>query len=188
MTVADAIRHIVLIGCRGSGKTTVGRRLAAMLDVPHVDTDEVIETEAGKSIAEIFAAEGESGFRRRESIAVERAADRLPSVISLGGGAVMDESNMRRLAGSSRIVYLSGSVDVLAKRIAGDPATRTARPSLTGKAMIDEIGDILAERDPVYRRWAELVVDTDGMSPDEIAAAIRTRFRPILVRCGRGPE
>lgn len=177
MIAGEGWRHVVLIGYRGSGKTTVGRRLAARLNVPHVDTDALVEADARKTIAEVFAIEGERGFRGRESAAVARAAEGGSSVISLGGGAVLNESDMRRLSGASRIVHLFASADVLAGRIEGDSATGRSRPSLTGRGTVAETGALAAARDPAYRRWADLVVETDAMGPDRIAEIIETWLR-----------
>ncbi len=165
--------HVYLMGYRGSGKSTVGRLLAAQLELPIIDTDDLIETSAGKSIREIFAAEGEAGFRQREEQAIAAvSAQSLPSVVALGGGAILRQSNQQALQLSGRIVWLRGSAELLSTRIEADATTALRRPALSARTGYDEVVEILAVREPIYRQLAELTVLTDHKSPDEIALEI----------------
>ncbi len=165
--------HIYLMGYRGSGKTTVGRLLAARLQLPFVDTDQVIESAAGKTIREIFAEEGEPGFRNREQHALASvAAETANSVVSLGGGAILREANQSIIQSSGRVVWLHGSPEALFARIESDLATAQRRPQLTNLSGCDEVVDILAKREPIYRKLAEKTVLTDLRSPDDLVAEI----------------
>lgn len=165
--------HIYLMGYRGSGKSTVGQRLADRLGLPVVDTDAVIESAAGKSIREIFAGEGEDGFRQREQAAVAQVGARVaPCVIALGGGAILRPSNQQIIQRTGHVVWLTGSPAALLARIQADATTGSRRPSLSGSSDYDEIVEILAARSPIYQRLANLTVDTDGRTPEEIVVDI----------------
>ncbi len=165
--------HLYLIGYRGSGKSTVGRLLAARLDMPFLDTDQVIESRSGSTIREIFAKEGESGFRDREQQAVADAgASRRPSIIALGGGAVLREANRERMQTTGKCVWLRGSAPELFGRIETDTATADRRPNLLAGGGYDEVVELLAAREPIYRELAQFTVTTDGKSPDELTAEI----------------
>jgi len=163
---------VVLIGYRGSGKTAVGRLLAERLGWAFVDTDSIVETEAGLSIAEIFAARGEADFRRRESAIIARVADAPHQVISAGGGAVSDPANVAHLRRTGRIVWLTAPAEVLWERIRDDPGSRQTRPDLTETGGLDEVRRLLAAREPGYRQAADLSVSTQDRSPHQVAAAV----------------
>lgn len=173
---ADANRSghvsIALIGLRGSGKSTVGAILARLMDIQFVDTDEIIISQAGRSIAAIFAEEGEAGFRRRECDAVSEVAANPPGVISVGGGAIVNESNVQRLQGVATIVWLTAPVDVLWARISADQRTDDTRPGLTDRSGADELRRLLTQREPLYARAADLIVDTTGLEPPSVARRI----------------
>lgn len=181
MTQAGSHGHtepsVALIGLRGSGKTAVGRELATLTGREHVDTDDVIVRQAGRSIADIFEAEGEAGFRRREREIIARVVQGPPTVLSVGGGAILDEENVRLLRGAATIVWLTAPVDVLWERIANDTATASARPALTDRSGIEELEHLLSERAPCYRRAADLAVDTTGGRPREVATQIAARLQ-----------
>ncbi len=127
------LMHIYLIGYRGSGKSTVGKRLAARLGLPLFDTDEIIEGTAKQSIKEIFESQGESVFRDMETIAVKQlaaTARATPAVVSLGGGSVLREENRNAISESGECIWLSASAEFLFDRIQGDQSTKTRRPNL----------------------------------------------------------
>ncbi len=168
---------VVLIGLRGSGKTVVGRELATLIGGGHVDTDDVIADRAGRSIADVFETEGEAGFRGLEREAVVQAVQSLPAVISVGGGAILDEENVRRLRDVATIVWLKAPVDVLWQRIADDPSTASYRPALTDRTGIEELRHLLSERTPYYQHAADLTVDTTGKEPRAIATQIARQLR-----------
>ncbi len=165
-------RCIALIGMRGCGKSVVALELAAMLGGQCVDTDELVVGAAGKSIAAIFEDEGEVGFRVREREAIKRAVAAVPAVISVGGGAVLDEENVRTLRKFATLVWLTAPPGTLQRRIMADPATASSRPALTDEEASEEITHLLAERGPIYERVADLAIDTVSRTPREVARAI----------------
>lgn len=167
---------VFLIGYRGCGKTTVAKELAKQLKYECVDSDQQVETRAGKRIAEIFSEEGEAAFRDLESKAIAEICERQKTVVALGGGAVLREENRNRLAKAGVVVWLTASVDTLAERLAADSATLAMRPNLTAAGGKAEIAAILSERTPLYRQCATLVIDTEGKRPTEIAKEISTQL------------
>ncbi|MEM7576227.1 MAG: shikimate kinase [Planctomycetota bacterium] len=169
-------RSIILLGYRGSGKSTVGRVLAERLELPFVDTDAlVVERFSGRSIADIWSVEGEAVFRDVEAQVVTDAVGLYGTVVALGGGAVTEHPAGRSAAehADALRVYLAAPAEVLATRITGDPNTDEARPSLTGIADVtDEIADVLARRDPVYRAVADVVIEVAGKAVVDIVDQI----------------
>jgi 3-dehydroquinate dehydratase / shikimate dehydrogenase len=165
-------KSLALIGARGSGKTTVGALLAKLLGIAHVDTDGLVMAGAGKSIKEIFEAEGEAGFRRREVEAVRSAIEMVPAVFSLGGGAVLDHGNVKAIRKVARVVWLSAPAEVLARRVAQDRKSCATRPALTSDKPITEMSEIIRIREPLYRAAADLLVDTSRLDAGEIAHRI----------------
>ena len=163
---------VALIGLRGCGKSTVARELARLLAVEHVDTDALIAERAGASVAAIFAAEGEAGFREREREVVAQVATRAPAVISAGGGAVLDDRNIKTLQAVAAMVWLTAPAEVLWQRISADEENREARPPLTERSGLAEVEHLLTERTPVYERAADFKIDTTGRTPREVAEAI----------------
>jgi shikimate kinase len=165
---------IILIGYRGSGKTTVGRLLAERLGYAFIDNDERITAAAGKSIKEIFEEGGEARFRDLETQAILAIAGSENHVLSLGGGAILREENRRAIAGAGhKIVYLRADPAVLHHRIHADTATAANRPALTKLGGgIEEIRSVLAAREPIYRKVMTAEVDVTAKSPDEVVAEI----------------
>jgi len=166
------IDSIVLIGYRGTGKTTVAQRLAVRLGWDWVDADVEVELRAGKSVAAIFADDGEPAFRELEATVVADLCRRTETVIALGGGAVLREENRLAIKNGGAVVWLQASVDSIECRIAADPATSARRPNLTNAGGRTEIERLLALRTPNYRACATLEVDTEGKAPTEIADEI----------------
>lgn len=163
---------ISLIGYRGTGKTTVARLLAGLLGYDWVDADVEVELRAGKSIASIFADEGEQAFRDLEAAVVADLCQRESTVLALGGGAILREENRECLRACQQVVWLQASAETIAERIGGDPTTAGRRPNLTNRGGRTEIEQLLATREPIYRACATLEVDTEGKDPAEIAAEI----------------
>ncbi|HRX86410.1 MAG TPA: shikimate kinase AroL [Phycisphaerae bacterium] len=164
--------NVVLIGYRGSGKTTVGRLLAEELDAAFIDTDELIAHMAGQTIAEIFAAEGERGFRERESNAIRMATAKPNRVISVGGGAVESADNRKRLRGYGTVVWLEAPASILWKRIQADPASGAQRPNLASGGLA-EVEEVLARRVPLYAETAHLVVRVGDGTPRRVMSDIQ---------------
>ena len=157
----------------GAGKSTVGRELASRLGRRFVDTDADIERAAGCSVAEIFASEGEGGFRGREREAVE-ALRGSGAVVALGGGAVTQPEVRAALAGCGVTVYLRAAPETLLARV----RDAEARPLLAGLGpaeRLERVRALLAEREAAYTS-AALCIDTDSLGPDELAEAILARL------------
>lgn len=170
---------ITLIGYRGSGKSAVAQGLAARLEWDWIDADAVIEESAGRTIREIFAADGESGFRRREREALVGLLHRDKLVLAAGGGAILNADTRREMQAAGPVVWLQASVNVLAARIAADPTTAERRPNLAGGGT-DEITRLLAEREPLYRECASHTIYTDNLSVAEIVERIAVAAGPRL--------
>ncbi len=163
--------NIFLIGYRGTGKSTVAKHLSAKLGCPWVDADVELERHCGKSIATIFAEDGEGAFRELECQIVAQLAQRQAAIIALGGGAVLREEN-RIAIGGGTVVWLKARPETIAARITQDPSTPDRRPSLTGRGVEDEIREVLDQRTEIYCQCADLQVDTEGKTPSDIADEI----------------
>ena len=172
-------RSLVLIGSTGAGKTTVGRLLAQRLARSFVDTDGLVVHDAGRSVAEIFAEEGERGFRRREAEAIRAVSTLRGRVIAVGGGALEDPSNVTALRATGEMVLLEAEPATVALRLAGD----TSRPLLAGGAggtpatpggddTEGAIAALLSRRRAAYRAAAAAVVATDDRTPEEVVALV----------------
>jgi len=173
-----ASRPIFLVGMMGSGKSTVGRRLAARLGRRFLDADKALEERCGVPIATIFELEGEEGFRRRETALLDELS-RLPSIVlATGGGAVMRDENRRMLAERGLVIFLQASLSDLWQRLRRD----RVRPLLQTENPRERIASLLALREPLYREIAhitatsarqpvdDLVTDIIGRLPDEFRA------------------
>lgn len=168
---------ITLIGYRGSGKSSVARLLATSLNLAWIDSDDVIEERAGRSIRDIFAQDGEAEFRRLEQAVIKELTNRSSLIIAAGGGAILREENRTCMKAAGPVVWLQASVDRLAERILQDETTDERRPSLTGQTVSDEIEAVLTSRLPQYQDAATLTVDTDGLSLEQVAADIRHKLK-----------
>jgi shikimate kinase len=166
--------HLVLVGLMGAGKSSVGKRCAELLDRPFVDTDELVVSVAGVPFDELWAAEGEAGFRARERVAVaDAAASPTPPVIACGGGAVLDPDNRRALRAVGFVVWLEASPTVLAARLAGDDS----RPLLSGGDRATTLTRLADTRAAAYEAAAHVTVRTEDRTPDEVAAAVIEELR-----------
>lgn len=157
-------QHIYLMGFMGSGKTTVGRRLAHRLNRDFIDTDELIEEKANQAIPEIFARYGESHFRQQERAVIATVSQLKPSVVALGGGAVCDPVNWRKIQASGITVTLNCQAETILNRLQSDQT----RPLLNsaGKDKINQIKELLKKRAPFYLK-ADFVIDIDGVVSGE---------------------
>ena len=173
----DGAAPIVLVGARGSGKSTVGRLLADRLERKFFDSDAEIERVVGRPIPEIFAAHGEPAFRVVEAEVIAALLQRTDVVLATGGGAVLHADTRDRLAVAGAVVYLKADAAALHARTAGDAVSgKNRRPPLTDLPAGEEMAAILATREPLYREVASLTVDATA-PPEDVATAIRNGLR-----------
>lgn len=155
----------VLIGLPGTGKTTTGRRLAALLGVAFADSDDLVAAAVGLPVPEYLKAEGEDTFRRQEAAAIRAALSGFEGVLALGGGAVTSEQVRTDLAAAGMpVALLQGSLRTLGQRV-GDARTR---PLLAGDPTA-RLAELAARREPLYRECATVVVITDDRTPAQVA-------------------
>lgn len=164
---------IVLIGYRGSGKTTLGKYLASVLSFPFIDTDHLIESKAQMTISTIFQTEGESGFRLRESVALQEAYLLDNVVIATGGGIILLPQNRLLIRKADLVVYLTAPSHILLERIRND----NHRPPLTSLPLEEEISAMLKQRIPLYEEIADITIDTYHMSLEEATKQILEKVK-----------
>ena len=164
--------HVFLCGLPGSGKSTVGPPLAAKLGMPFVDLDQQIERTAGRSVPDIFAAEKETGFRAREAAALRAVVTGPRSVVALGGGAVTTRGIRHWIRRTGHLVWLRAPADLCAAR------APTGRP-LLGTDPAGRMAQLAAEREPIYARLADAVVDVAGLSAEQVAAQCGAAVRAL---------
>jgi shikimate kinase len=167
----SAIPNLFLIGYRGTGKTTVGRLIAAHLDWTFVDADALLEERFAKSIRQIFADEGETGFRDKESAILQAICQNRQQVIATGGGVILRAENRDLLRQAGRCVWLTASAETLWRRLQLDGTTTERRPNLTSGGL-SEIEELLSKREPFYAECADWTVSTETAAPEELAAGI----------------
>jgi shikimate kinase len=172
---------VVLIGYRGTGKTTVARQLALRLGWEWVDADVEIEWRAGRSIAAIFQEQGEAAFRDLEAQVIADLARRDKLVLAVGGGAVM-RPETRAVLAHGYVVWLTASPETIWQRLEGDPSTAERRPNLTAQGGLQEIRQMLAQREGVYRGCADLMVETETATPERIASEIAAELARVSNR------
>lgn len=164
------MKTIILTGYMGAGKSTVGRLLAKQEKLVFRDTDAMIEKEQGRTISEIFAQDGEQAFRDMETELIRRLIEEKMSdtVLSVGGGLPVREENRELLKRLGTVVYLMADKETIVERVQGSDS----RPLLKGENLSEKVERMLAERDPLYRAAADLLIDTNGKAADRIAKEI----------------
>lgn len=169
--------NIILIGFRGTGKTTIGKMLSQRLGMEFIDADEYLEGKKGKSIKDIFSEGGEKLFREIEMQVIAELCLCNDRVIATGGGVVLREENIRQLRRCGVIVLLEAGADTIYKRIRGDGTSQQRRPGLTDRGEYQEIEYLLEFRKPLYDKVADFVLDTTRVSPGDAANKIITFLR-----------
>jgi shikimate kinase len=175
-------RGIVLVGLMGAGKSSIGRRLAARLGVPFVDTDNEIEASAGCSISEIFARHGEAAFRDGERRVIARLLNMPAQVMATGGGAFMDPVTREAIRRHGVSVWLRAELDVLVRRC----ARRGGRPLLDQGDPSAVLAKLMEERYPVYAQ-ADIVVDSSDGPHDAVVESILARLAALKPAAALNP-
>ncbi|MFQ5519546.1 MAG: shikimate kinase [Mariprofundus sp.] len=157
----------ILVGLMGSGKSSIGRRLAKSLGLPLIDLDDYIVEKAGRSIPKIFEQDGEDAFRQMETNALREVVGQA-AVIATGGGAVLSEINRQILADNPPVIWLKASPEFLAKRIDGD----SNRPLIAAGDTLQKLQDLAEVRYPLYEQCADFVLPRGDMKKKQALAAI----------------
>lgn len=166
--------NVILIGFMGSGKTTVGLKLSYRLRRPVIDTDKEIEREEKRSIADIFATDGEMYFRDKETAYLRKLVKSGGSqIISVGGGLPLREENRALLHEMGKVFYLKASARTIYERLKHD----TTRPLLQGEDPQSKISTMLGERDAYYKDTADVIVDVDGKDFEQILSEIEKNVK-----------
>ena len=168
----DSPRNLVLVGFMGTGKSAVGRRVAALAAAPFLEMDAELERRAGKSISRIFAEDGEPAFRDQEAQLAEEWGRKQGAVISCGGGVVLRETNLHALQANGLLVCLTARPEVILART----ARAAKRPLLAGDNPEQKIRDLLAARAPLYAKIS-VQIDTSDLGPEELAAQVLARWK-----------
>jgi shikimate kinase len=166
---------LTLIGYRATGKTTLARLLAERLGWDWIDADVEIERRAGKSIAAIFAEDGEPAFRDLEAQVIADLCRRDRLILAAGGGAPLRPESRQAMRAGGKVVWLTARPETVLARMSGDVTTAMRRPSLTDKRPLDEVVEVLRKREPIYRESADWEVNTEGRTPEELAEEIVAR-------------
>lgn len=164
----EGASNIVLVGPMGAGKSVAGALLARRLGLAFVDVDAEVEAEAGARIADLFRDAGEAAFRARESALLARCLARDRRVVATGGGAVLAAANRQRLRERGLVAWLQADPATQLQRLDGC----SDRPLLEGEDRLARLRALAAERDPLYSEVADLAVDTRGLDPAAVAAAV----------------
>jgi len=164
--------NIFLIGYRCTGKTSVGRSLAKSLGRPFLDADSELVKEQDMNISEIVRKHGWDAFREIESDVIKRVCNLDDHVVATGGGAVLNDKNVKHMKRSGKLVWLKAMPETIKKRILKDKNTKDCRPALTLKGSVEEIQETLLIRNPYYEKAMDFDVDTDDIGIDEVCHAI----------------
>ncbi|MEX0791707.1 MAG: shikimate kinase [Pirellulaceae bacterium] len=184
------LMNIALVGYRGTGKSLVGRLLALELTWvtgsawQFVDADVEIQRVEGRTIAEIFATDGEPYFREVESQVVREVVTLPQAVLSLGGGAILRAENREALQGTCHVVWLTATPETICERLREDEKSAQQRPRLTDLPAEEEVARLLEERQPLYRACAAAMVATDDLPPETVVGHIVQSVPPQYLNQG----
>lgn len=179
-------RNLVLTGFMGSGKTSVGVKMSYRMKMPVEDTDKLIESREGRSISELFAAEGEAYFRRRETELLEELVKKEgnPRIYSVGGGTPVNPKNRQLLKRLGTVIWLRIRPETAYERLKSD----TTRPLLQCEDPLNRIRELIAGREEAYAASADIVVDVDGLDTEEILNHIKEELRKMKLLMINGPN
>lgn len=163
-------KNIVLVGFMGSGKTSVGKKLSVDLKREFIDMDDFIVEKEGMSINEIFEKKGEAYFRGLEKELCQNFAEAKSKIIATGGGVIKNDTNVENLKKGGTVIYLKSTP----KQIAFNLRFDNTRPLLAGDNKEEKIAKLMAEREPIYNKCADEIVDVSGLNVDETMDKIKT--------------
>ena len=169
--------NLFLIGYRCTGKTTVGKSIAEIINWSFVDADSMLVEEYGKHIKDIVDTEGWEAFRQRESSMLKQICTKKRQVVATGGGVVLDADNVRTMQDSGIIIGLGATAETTRKRLLQDINTANFRPALTDKGLVEEIEDMLSKRNPCYKSASDFFIQTDGIPVAEITQTIMQKIK-----------
>jgi shikimate kinase len=164
--------NLFMIGYRCTGKTTIGKSIAAAIDWPFVDADTLLVRECGKPIKEIVDTEGWEAFRRMERSTLKQICTKDRQIVATGGGVVLDKANIKAMKTSGMVIWLSATSETIQKRMLQDKNTGNFRPALTEKGHMQEIEDMLLKRNPYYESASDFSIQTDDEPVSEITQTI----------------
>ena len=172
---------IILIGFRCTGKTTIGKKLAEVLNWKFLDLDVEIQKKTGKTIKEMVEEKGWEFFRNLEKKEMENLYDLKRVVIALGGGGVLHQKEMEKLKEKSLVIWLFTPEEVILQRLRQDEKTSSQRPALSNTSLEEEIRNILKEREPLYEKFSHFKIDTSenivGKTVDKILKILQNQSR-----------
>jgi shikimate kinase len=164
--------NLFLIGYRCTGKTTIGKAIAAAIEWSFVDADTLLVRECGKPIKEIVDTEGWDAFRRMERSTLKQICTADRQVVATGGGVVLDKANIKAMKTSGMVIWLGATAETIQKRMLQDKNTGNFRPALTDKGRMEEIEDLLLKRNPYYESASDFSIQTDDVPVSEITQTI----------------
>ncbi len=179
----DRLPGLALVGYRGTGKSTVGRLVAERLGLPFVDADRELESRLGRSIASIFAEQGEAAFRDEEARLLRELTQRPGLVLATGGGVILREANRQALRRFGFVAWLKADPETLTARLGGDPG---GRPALTPLGLLEEVAALLKSRLPFYREVADVEIETASSTPEKISREVVAAYEHF--RVGRASD
>ena len=168
---------IILTGYRATGKSSIGKILADLLGFDFIDTDQAIEKRQGETIAEMVGRGGWDLFRRKEEDMLLELASSKNKVIATGGGSVIHENAWAKLREEALAVLLTADIKTICQRLAADSETDDQRPALTEMGTMDEIAMVLDERQPLYEKSSDLIINTEGKTSEEVAEFILAELK-----------
>lgn len=171
--------NIFLTGYRCTGKTTVGKKLAYLLNRNFIDADQFLVNTCKNTISEIVETEGWESFRKKESEILKILCKLKQHVIATGGGVILDHNNVKIMKNNSVVIWLRATPETIRERIVKDETTKNSRPSLTSKGLLEEIEETLEFRNPLYKESMDFFVDTDNLKIDDICNTIINKIEKI---------
>jgi shikimate kinase len=163
---------VILIGYRASGKSTLGKLLAAKMKIPFWDADSLVEENLGMPIKEIVAAHGWDFFRLREKETIQKLSQKGACVIATGGGVVLDKENVDLLKALGIVIWINAPINDIIERLVEDKKAEATRPQFTAGSLVQETIDILQQRIPLYKQAADMMIETAGQSAPQAADKI----------------